>query len=350
MLQLKNPTGLAATMFLSPDPDGVDTLYAVVKGTFALDTGLDAAGEPPLAAEQVPIALAAEYHGDAASTSIRVPGDVGLVKPSTDVLLVGHAHAPHGRPATWADVSLAVGPVRKTVRVFGDRVWMRDGPRMAASAPVPFATMPLVWERAFGGADVVDGVPSAEVRNPVGTGYHADGGARPLDGLALPNLEDPVHPVASWTLGPPPACFAPIREHWQPRRAFAGTYDAAWQQRRAPYLPTDFDPRFLQLAPPDLIAPGYLTGGEPVEAYGVTPGGVLHFRLPRIDVTVTFTLDGAPQPRSAHLDTVLIEPDAGRVLLTWRAAFACDKKALRVREIAVAATRSLAPGELGGGR
>ena len=47
---------------------------------------------------------------------------------------------------------------------------------------------------------------------------------------------------------PAPACLAPIAEAWEPRRSFAGTYDAAWQQGRAPYLPTDLDPRFLASA------------------------------------------------------------------------------------------------------
>jgi hypothetical protein len=72
----------------------------------------------------------------------------------------------------------------------------------------------------------------------------------------------------------------------------------------------------------------------------VTPDGVLRFAVPRARVEVAFVVDGTPQARPANLDTVLIEPDAGRVLLTWRAAFACDKKALRVGEIRVAVERS----------
>jgi hypothetical protein len=261
VLQLKNPTGLAAAIFLSPDPDGVDTLYAVVKGTFALAPGLDGA-EPPLAPEQVPVALAPEYGGDPLASSLRVPSDVSLVKPATDVLLVGHAYAPHGRATTCVDVSLAAGSLRKTVRVVGDRVWLRSGLGPVASEPAPFTAMPLVWERAFGGTDVVGGVPHAEARNPVGAGYREPDGTRPLDLLPLPNLEDPASPVTSPALGPTPACFAPISEHWAPRRHHAGTYDEAWQRQRAPYLPADFDPRFFQLAPPDQIAPGYSPAGS----------------------------------------------------------------------------------------
>jgi len=226
MLQLKNPTGLAATVFLSADPEGVDTLYAVVKGTFALDAPLDAAGEPPLAPEQVPVTLAPEHCGDPATSSFRVASDVHLLKPATDVLLVGHAHAPGGRPTTWMDVALAVGPVRKMVRVIGDRVWLHDAV-WAPSDPVPFTTMPLVWERAFGGREEVEGVPHEEPRNPVGAGFRA---TDPTVGMPLPNLEDPSAPVTSWKAGPTPACFAPLCAHWMPRRQWAGTYDARWER------------------------------------------------------------------------------------------------------------------------
>jgi len=338
MLQLKNSTGLAASMFLAPDPDGIDTIYAVVKGTFALDAPLDAAGEPPLAAEQVPVTLEPAYWGDPAASSFKAASDMYLLKPATDVLLVGHAHAPNGQPTTWMDVGLAVGPVRKTVRVFGDRVWLHDAV-WAPSAPQPFTRMPLVWERAFGGRDEVDGVPYEERRNPVGAGFRAAEGPGPQVGMPLPNLEDPADPMTSWKAGTP-ACFAPICAHWMPRRQWAGTYDARWEQSRAPYLPTDFDPRFFQLAPADQIATGYLVGGEPVELRGVSPWGPVRFALPRVSVDLTFVVDGAEQPRPTALDTVLIDTDTARLLLVWRAALRCDKQALKVSELWVAARRT----------
>jgi hypothetical protein len=341
MLQLQNPTGLAASVFLSPDPDGVDTLYAVVKGTFALDAPLDAAGEPPPAAEQVPVTASPEHWGDPATSSFKAASDIYLLKPATDVLLVGHAHAPNGRPTTWMDVGLAVGPIRKAVRVFGDRVWLHDVV-WAPSAPAPFTKMPLVWERAFGGREEVDGVPYEEPRNPVGAGFRSAQGPGPQPGMPLPNLEDPTDPVTSWKAGTP-ACFAPICAHWVPRRQWAGTYDERWVKERAPYLPTDFDPRFFQLAPPDQIAPGYLAGGEPVELHGISPWGPVRFALPRVAVDVTFVVDGAEQPRPTVMDTVIIDADTARLMLVWRAALPCDKQALKVSVIRVAARR-LAPG------
>ena len=152
--------------------------------------------------------------------------------------------------------------------------------------------------------------------------------------------EDPADLVTSVKLHPAPACFAPICGHWEPRLSYAGTYDELWQQERAPYLAKDFDPRFFQLAPPGLAAPGYLQAAEWIQVQGATPSGLLRFQLPPARIEVTFVLDGAPQPVPANLDTVLIEPDENRVVLVWRAAFRCDKKALRVNEIRAAALKA----------
>jgi hypothetical protein len=326
MLQFKNATPFQGTIYLIPDAEGIDSLFAVVKATLTLGERLS------LAEQQLPVTLADAYHGEPGKSSIKHPSDVSLIKPATDVLLLGSAHAPGGRAATQMDVSLAVGPLRRTVRVFGDRMWEQRGPAHAISRPVPFETMPLVWERAFGGGDKARAGPRAEPRNPVGAGYRAKDGEKSLDGLRLPNLEDPEHLIGSWKDAPPPACFAPICGHWEPRKAYAGTYDERWQQERAPFLPQDFDPRFCQLAPPGLVAP-YLPPGTAVEVRGATPSGLLRFQLPPARVEVTYVLDGAPQVRPANLDTIIIEPDDNRLVLVWRAALRCDKKALRVSEV-----------------
>ena len=333
MLQFKNETPFQGTIYLLPDAEGVDTLFAVVKATLTLGERLS------LADEQAPVTLADEYYGEPGKSSIRTPSDVCLTKPAADVLLVGTAHAPGGRPTTQMDATLAAGPVRKTVRVFGDRVWQKSGGGHAISAPLPFERMPLVWERAYGGMDQVHGEPRAEARNPVGRGYRAPDGDMPLDGLALPNLEDPADPISSWKQAPAPACFAPVSGHWEPRRSFAGTYDERWQRERAPYLAADFDARFSQLAPPGLIAP-FLQPGEWIQVQGASPSGVLRFQLPPVRIEMTYLLDGAAQPVPASLDTVLIEPDRNRVLLVWRAVLRCDKKALRVNEIRAAAVKA----------
>src|SRR6266436_2641847 len=145
MLQLKNGTPFQGTIYLIPDAEGIDTLFALVKATLILGERLS------LAEKQLPVTLADEYHGEPGKSSIKNPSNVCLTKPATDVLLLGTVYPPRGRPASQMDVSLKTGPLSKTVRVFGDRVWEKRGVVPSMSSPTPFETMPLVWERAYGG-------------------------------------------------------------------------------------------------------------------------------------------------------------------------------------------------------
>jgi hypothetical protein len=154
-----------------------------------------------------------------------------------------------------------------------------------------------------------------------------------LDGALLPNLEDPKSLIGSWKDRPIPACFAPICGHWEPRKAWAGTYDEAWQQTRAPYLPTDFDARFAQVAPPGQVVAGYLAPGTEIEVRGATPDGTLRCSIPPLRAQVAYLVDQTPQMQPANLDTLLIEPDAGRMVLVWRSSLRCDKTALRINEV-----------------
>lgn len=323
MLQLTNNTGFPGMLFTSPDPEAIDSVYAIVKGTFAIGD------QVTVAEEQVPIADAPEYHGDPAASSLRVPSDVSLIKPGADVLLLGHAHAPGGRSVTQMDVSVTVGGLHKTVRVFGDRFWQSDGVGHSMTPPAPFTMMPLVWERAYGGSDD----RGSEPRNPVGTGYRSRGAESEVHGMPVPNLEDPDHLISSWRDNPPPACFAPTDAYWEPRRSFAGTYHEQWEKTRAPYLPLDFNPYFFQMAPPGLVTRGYFQGAESIEVRGATPEGILRFQIPFLRVRHVYVVDGEPYMRWAHIDTVIIEPDHRRVMLVWRSALQCDKKVSRVNQV-----------------
>jgi hypothetical protein len=330
VLQVVNHTPFSAALSVFPDPAGVETVYAVVKATFRFG-----ADEPELAPQQVALLATDVFWGDPAATSLRAAGDFGLLKPSTDVLLVGRAIAP-GPNTRVADVTLRVGPVERSVRVFGDRHWERAGGKWRPSAPQAWERMPLRWELAWGGIAPARGdeVPPHEPRNPVGRGIVGADGV-PADARPLPNLEDPDALLEEPGARPPPACFAPVAPAWQPRRGFAGTYDDAWIKGRAPYLPLDFDPRYFHVAPPELIAPAFLQGGEPVLLKGFSVGEPLAFELPRCGLELAFDFDGGVQPRPARLETVLFEPDAGRFQMLWRAALPVDKKLLKLTTIEV---------------
>lgn len=336
MLQLDNQTPFEAAMAVLPDPEGVDTLYPAVKATFRLPPPGSAQLE--VAEEQLPVAPADEHRGDPRSTGLLRAGELHPSKPATDVVLLGSARAPRGRPVDRLDVSLRVGPVATTVRVWGDRRWVGGAAGATPSSPRPFAALPLLWERAFGGVrETADGGLAGEPRNPAGVGHPAGRPRRDLVGTPVPNLEDPRRPIRGLGDRPAPAGFGFVAPSWAPRAGYAGTYDEAWRRRRAPFLPEDFDPRFFQVAAPGLTAPGFLAGGEPVRIDHVAHEGPLGFRLPRCELAAEVTVAGAVERPPLRLETVLIEPDSqsggGRLVLLWRAALRCDKRMLRIETV-----------------
>lgn len=325
MLQVDNRSPFAASFSMFPDEDGVDTIYPVIKGTFDLTDGV------ALATEQLELATADEYRDDPNKSSLICASEMMALKPATDVIMLGHAYAPAERPAQELEVSLRIGPRTKTVQVYGNRVWKKGLMGSTISQPEPFLKIPLIYERAFGGSDTTrKGDPVSYWPNPVGIGYHHPKGINPNDDWSLPNFEDPRQIMRRPQHTPLPAVFAPVCPHWEPRVKYAGTYDEKWLSGRAPYLPPDFDMRFHNVAPPDLVFDPYLTGGEEVEIINATSNGRFSFRFPNMEFNVVAVIDGSQQQVRVNLDTVCIEPDENRLTMLWRGKCSCDKKLLKM--------------------
>lgn len=330
MLQLQNNTPFAASMALFPDEEAVDTLYVIVKA------GFDVSDKLILADEQPPPLAADEYWSEPGKSSLKRATDFHIGKPATDIIMQGHACAPNKQEVTQLDVQLSVGHLDKSVRIYGNRQW-RNG---QMTRPTVFKTMPMVYEKAYGGVHFVDGkLKEAEARNPVGRGFAGSRKADEMDGVPLPNLEDPNNLIRSPEDQPVPACFAACAPNWLPRAGYAGTYDEIWQTTRAPYLPQDFDKRFLNVAHPDLIYPGFLQGGEPVRITNMHPSGELKFEVPRVSLLARVLVAGKEETPDFHLETLMLEPNQMKVSLLWRAAVRCDKKALKISEVIISMRR-----------
>jgi hypothetical protein len=332
MWQLDNRTPFAAERTWTRDRDGAAVWLVAVKATF--DILPDGSTAP--AGDQPPVVIAPEYTNprDPAHSSLRYDVDLVPTKTTTDVLVLGRAHAPGGTPVTSLDVAFRVGPVAKRLRVTGDRVWRRG----SITAPAAFTTMPIVYERAYGGTDPqsrTTGSPKWDVRNPVGTGFAEDESG--FEGLALPNVEYPDQLMGRRKDRPPPAGFGPVCAHWHPRAKLAGTYDSAWQQDRFPLLPADFDDRYYQCAPPDQQTPRFLQGGEACELVNLTASGALRFALPQrsLAMETTFLTGERQRHETPRLHTVIVEPDVPRVSLVWHSALPCHPRVYKLQATAI---------------
>lgn len=330
-MNLINLTPFQAAATIITDKQGYERLLTVVKGTFEMDP--DGRWFP--ASPQMPLVYADEHYGEPGLSSIRSESDFAFFKPHADVLVEGHAHAPEGKTVTSIEVELRLQTVSKKLRVSGDRYW--DSLPLAgwvASRPEPFVTLPVVYERSFGGVDTShadERKHKAERRNLVGTGFHAFSGEH-IRGTMLPNIEVPGTACRSPLDQVPVAGFGCISRCWEPRARFAGTYDDGWMEDRYPLLPQDFDDHYFQAAPPDQTC-AYLHGGEIGWLRNMSPEGVWNFAVPEYDVPIQVISHSGTQKHAPVIDTLVLLPDQRRCTLTWRALTLVEGKVTSIREI-----------------
>jgi hypothetical protein len=285
------------------------------------------------------------------------------IRPVTDVVVLGDVR-PSARCAA-AIVSATVGPVRKRARICGVRRLERGpyGPRL--SEPEDLRVTSLSWMHAYGGGTVPVTAPAKGPagsrweaafdegtdedaaqpprypRNPTGRGYRAGGVLEALLDVELPSIEDPDAPLTPesfepslpWWSRPLPVGFAPIAAdvfprsaHWLPY-GFDEDTESRTEEVRRGWLARGILRRTEIAASPlawSAAAPGLgthqLAGGERFELVGFDPAGPLRGQLPNETPRVTARFVGARERRpEMHLKTVLFEPSASRVTLTWTA-------------------------------
>ncbi|MDH5179482.1 MAG: DUF2169 domain-containing protein [Gammaproteobacteria bacterium] len=318
---IENLTDFKVEPYLLADEEGRDCFVVMVKATYQIYGN----GALSIAPEQKELIPEGQYWGEPGQSSIKYAPESCFTKNATDVVLIGHAHAPQGRQVTQLDVGLRVGNLSKIARVIGDRYWVRQqgilGNRWQQTEVQPFSKMPLVYERAFGGQDLSPDDEKDhvyEARNLVGTGMIAKNSK--LTQVRMPNIEDIEQPIKSISDRPAPTGFGAISPDWQPRLTYAGTCDEAWQQDRMPLLPSDFDRRYFNFASPGLVAQGFLKGHEEIDLLNLTPNGRLRTYLPGHQPIVLFSFDYEEEKRlSTMLDAVIINSDDLTLTLLWRA-------------------------------
>jgi hypothetical protein len=293
------------------------------------------------------------YHGmgDPAKNSVRHEVEDAPYKPNTDVVVVGTLKTRQRSEKTVLDVGVQVAGIGKIVRVFGDRQCIyRKDKTPQFSDPMPFIEMPIQYERAYGGRDKIS-LPDEELhypRNPVGVGYACSNTEELIDGLPLPNYEDPQDLLTQdnlilpepelWNRQPLPQGFGWLARNSHPRFCHAGLIP--------PYLPIDEVPReaALGLVPEDLIARSRqfkLPSFDPRFANGASLGmrfaylqpkqlvvlahlceeqAIIEFSIPtRQPASVRLDLGQGHKPLDTQIQTVSINLDTQEVDIIWQA-------------------------------
>ena len=340
-MELVNATRMVTGYNVALDLSGRESLVVVIKGTFRFP----AAGEPSTAFalhdQQVPLVMADTFTGEPGLSAPVYEVDFAPVKPRCDILLLGSAHAPDGRPTPKVDVGMRVGSWHKAFSVVGDRHWDCGMATLRATPATPFVSQSIGYDVAFGGVDLNHEDPAkhaAFMANPVGRGFHRHLRKEWVDGRPLPSTEELGRHVSDPDADYRPMAFGPLGRGWTPRAPLAGTYDEAWREHHFPFLPPDFDNAYFQAAPADQQVPLDMFRQGPVDVLlsNLTPEGATAFTIPSFDAPVhVFPKQGPREDLTAVLDTVLVEPDLGRFSLTWRVARPLRRNLFEIGQVLV---------------
>jgi hypothetical protein len=318
------PVSVAARAFRR---GGATFLTAIVKAAYRVVDGR------PMVASDPPQIVGREIKRNAgALASIRQPSDLALAVPRPEIFLDAVAHAGRRGPVEHMTVELGVerdgrALLRKELTVLGDRTVVPGTP---PGRPLPFERMPIIYERALGGA--------GHARNPVGVGTSDEGGGR----ITMPNVAFGRGASAE------PAGFAPISSAWAARAAKRGALRVV-DAEHAPYaeLPAGFDDSYFQAAPDDQRLES-LHPGDVVILVGLHPElPMIRAAIPARRAIASVDTNARTNARvELRLDTLFVDTTSLRAELTFRGSIAVrpeELAAVRVTGALDEVRSSLAP-------
>lgn len=234
--------------------------------------------------------------------------DLWMEKPQGEVLVWGHAHSP--QPTMRMEVSVCCGPVSRTLQVSGDRHWQPGLLGWKASPATPFTSMPLTWQRTFGGA----GLPQC----PLGVGLDSMQRLAGKQVAPLPNIESLEDVMRTPDSRPRSVGFAPVWPTWATTKN-RGTFDKEWLANYFPGMPRDFDTSMFNLAQPEQLREGFWTGHEPYRLKGLHPTlSQLEGHLPDLQLRCFAERANEVSEVPIHLDTVAFFPSQEVGVLIFR--------------------------------
>lgn len=290
-------------------------------------------------------------NGDPEWSTVQFEHELAPYKPSADVVVVGNAYAPEGKPTERMGVSVRVGDREKSLVVIGDRVChYRDNADPVFSDPQPFTRMEIRYERAYGGRDFISvpEIPFHYPRNFLGKGVVLRNLKEVVEGLALPNVEEPdqclsperliIGEPERWYMQPLPDGFGWRQRTCYPRCALLGSYPpftpagTVTAEERMGLLPKNhialakqaklptFEAYFNNGASLGMVF-RELGGDETVTLSGLTPDGLLEFSLPADPPRIALDIGRGERELESRLHTVSIRPDERAFDLIWRGAY-----------------------------
>lgn len=361
-------------------PEGRRRVGLVLKRTYVFRDGggCDVADED----QQEDVSFEEEPYDDLEPphvSPVRIDNDMLAFRPKTDLIVQGNAYT-YFSGINTTHVSVRVGGFERSIRVYGERRLVRglDG-KLRFTLPEPFDTIPVRYDRAYGGVDVTafrrhpapkmlrelaqtmpdtpidTDTPFHYARNPCGRGFLIEDDEESLAAVEVPNLEFPFDWITperlaagsteGWVNAPLPACMDWQSYLWFPRIAYLGAApippDYRGQVRETELGWAAGDIASIPPATANLEAPlrfeftqaasagmsvSRVSPGEFVELRNLHP--VYPFCTFRLPDEVPFARmelrAGEWTPLEPHLNAVVIRPEVDEVVMVWCASAPAD--------------------------
>ena len=330
------------------DNEGQPVFSVLVKRTYDIRPE----GRLMRCAKARPLVQIDEYYdgGEPEWATVKSENDFAPFKLATDVVLIGKAFAPEGKPVPQLDVTVEVATHRKILRVTGDRRCLYRGkvPPVFGD-PVPFTEMPIRYDRAYGGRDILSNPeePFYYPRNDLGVGVVLKNTKETVEGLPLPNIEDPTDLLTPdrlifevpdhWSGQPLPDGLGWFQRTWYPRCSFTGAFpayvgiDTVLREETLGLVPKGqialskqfkiptYDLRFNSGASRGLVLP-FLHGAEIFRLINLTPTGPLVFKLPGETPSIMLDIGLGENELKPFLHTVCVRLEEMKLDMLWRGA------------------------------
>lgn len=302
--------------------DDTEVGVVVAKATFALT----ADGQTRPHAPPPELNMEDMFEGDPAMTGLITEQDIAPFKPKTDLIIRGEARSFEAEPLADWPVMIAIPDIlHYGFHVRGPCNWYKPMSRWQLSQPNAVTSVPLSYGLAYGGHCDEKAGPLFHEQNPAGLGFMTDETLRDVKTFPAPQIGLLAEFMDSTPTGQMMVQGTmPIAKTWLPRRSHAGTFDKAWEQKRHPRMPLDYDLAFWNAAHPRLQIKPHLQGDEKIKLTGISHvHQTLSLRLPgarlALHSTTTPGADVLPMPLdTVDLDVSAVDDGQIKMTLLWR--------------------------------
>lgn len=335
-MELINNTQYPAKIYQTISSDGCRFASIVVKASYAFPQHNNERARP--AEQQEEILLSDVFAAEPGLSAPLFESDLAPHKPRCDVLVHANAYTENSKPETELIVAFKLGACEKRILVTGKRIWKKGILGLTPSKTEKFTRIPINYGLAFGGQWSNDN-PTDSIcynTNPIGCGFAKGKFVKQLLGSNLPNLNEHNRFVNDYSGNYCPMSFGPIGRSWQPRLAYAGTYNEHWKENIFPLPPADLNDLYYQSAPADQQI-DYPKGGELLSLWNLHPTRpLIQFPLPQLTLPIHLvTRDNKTHLLASVVDTLQIDCEKEQLHICWRTRFPIRRSLREIEAVVV---------------